>query len=266
MTDTAPPPAPAPAPVPGQPSAPKKAPNVVGLVALALAVVTLLLAVIPPTSFIAWIPAVAAIVVAIIALTRKNQTKGMAIAAIIVAPIAWIIAIVVALSATVMAVDTAIKDSGSGVTTTEESAATDGADAPASEQPATVGIGTPVTSGSKMTYTVAGMTCGLDKAGNEYYPEVASGQFCEVKTTIANGGSETFDMYTSNVKAFIDGSEYEPNAVASTFGQDSFGTSINPGLSIETVLYFDVPKDKTLQTIEFSEAFTFDDAVAISLQ
>lgn len=266
MTDTAPPPAPSPAPVPGadQPSVPKKAPNVIGLVALGIAVLTFLLAVIPPTSFVAWLPAVAAIVLAIIGLTRKGRAKGTSIAAIIVAPIAWIIAIVVALSATVMAVDSAIKEGSGDVTITEE--VVPGAEGGTAEEPATAGIGTPVTSGSKMTYTVTGITCGLDKVGSEYYPEVASGQFCELKATIANGGGEGFDMYPSNVKGFIDGAEYEPNDVASKFGQDTFSTTINPGLTIEAVLYFDIPKDKMLQTVEFGEAFTFDDPVAISLQ
>lgn len=93
MTDpTSPPPQPAPAV-----SAPKPTSGpILGAIALGLAVLGFIMAILPPVAFIAWLPIVAAIILAIVALVKRSRPLALPLVAIILAPIAWIIAIVVA--------------------------------------------------------------------------------------------------------------------------------------------------------------------------
>jgi Domain of unknown function (DUF4352) len=255
----------APVAAPVAPAAPAKTPNKIGLVALILAGVAFLLAVIPATSFIAWVPAVAAIIVGIVGLTRKGQKKGSSITAISIGVVAWIIAIVVATATALSAVGTAIEESDAAPTSAapadaEPADAAGEEDEPAAEE---AGIGTAVTSDSGVTYTVSAMECGLTTAGEEFLSETPAGQFCEVRATVANGGSESMNLSTANVKGYINGASYEANGTVSKFGADLFATDINPGLSVDTVLYFDVPADSTLELVEFSEIFSLDKSVVI---
>ena len=87
MTDTS---TPAPA-VPPAAAPPVK--QRMPLVALILTAVGLLLAVSPAGAGFAWLFVIPAIVLAIISLIKRKQPKWMALTAVIVAPIAWIIAI-----------------------------------------------------------------------------------------------------------------------------------------------------------------------------
>ena len=257
----------APAAGPVTPATPPKAPNKMGLIALIVAGVAFLLAVIPPTSFIAWLPAVAAIILGIVGLTRKGQKKGTSIAAISIAVIAWIIAIVIATATALSAVGTAIEEAEAAPTAAAPAPAEEepAAEAPAEEAPASeeAGIGTAVTSESGVAYTVSAMQCGLTTAGEEFLSETAAGQFCEVRATVANNGSETLNFSASNVKGYIGQASYEVNNTVSKFGDDLFATDINPGLSADVVIYIDIPADSTLELIEFSELFSLDDSVVI---
>ncbi|MBN9209373.1 MAG: hypothetical protein J0H96_12005 [Microbacterium ginsengisoli] len=86
----------APAPEPASPVPPApKATNGLGLAALIVAIVAFLFAVVPVLSFIAWLPALVAIGLAIPALIIKGRKRGTAIAGLIVAIVAWIVAIIV---------------------------------------------------------------------------------------------------------------------------------------------------------------------------
>lgn len=71
--------------------------NGVGLAALIVGSVALLLAIIPILSFIAWLPAVAAIVLGIIGLVLKNRVRLFAWIGLALGVLAWIIAIVVSI-------------------------------------------------------------------------------------------------------------------------------------------------------------------------
>jgi hypothetical protein len=83
------------APAAVYPVAPVGKKSVLPLLAIIFAGVAFLFAVIPPTSGIAWAFAITAIVLAIVALVKKTQQKGLAIAALIVAPLAWFISVIV---------------------------------------------------------------------------------------------------------------------------------------------------------------------------
>lgn len=83
----------APAPAP----AGTKQKNTVGLIATIVGGVALIFAIIPVLSFIAWLPAIAAIVLGIIGLVQKNRTRGLAWAGLGLGIVSWIIAIVVSI-------------------------------------------------------------------------------------------------------------------------------------------------------------------------
>lgn len=100
-----PPPAP-PAPPAGaaltEPVAPAAGPiatvkpkSPLALWAMIAGIVAIVSAVVPGLSFVAWIPAIAAIALGVIALIKKTPRRGQALTGVILGPIAWIMAIVV---------------------------------------------------------------------------------------------------------------------------------------------------------------------------
>ncbi len=226
-----------------------------------VAIVSFIFAVIPATSFFAWIPAVVAIVLAIVGFTRKGQKKGTAIAAIVIAPIAWIIAIIVATAATVVGVADAIdkaNDAPSSATVTEEEAT---ADAPAEE----AAIGDTVTTEDGIDFVVTAMECGLAEAGEGFLVETAVGDFCKVSITVANNGADATRFSATNVTGFIGNAAYEANNVASKVNDQMIGAEINPGLSATAEIFFDVPDAAQLELVELNTDFGFDEAVVVRL-
>jgi len=113
MSDTpttpAPPPAEEPSAGPGaseQAAPPAAAPastasvkprSLLALWAMIAGIVAIVSAVIPGLSFVAWIPAIAAIALGIIALIKKTPRRGQALTGVILGPIAWLVAIVVSI-------------------------------------------------------------------------------------------------------------------------------------------------------------------------
>ncbi|WP_295837327.1 Ltp family lipoprotein [uncultured Microbacterium sp.] len=87
-----------PAPAPVDTPAAAKQKNPVGLAALIVGGVAFIFAVIPVLSFIAWAPAIAAIVLGIIGLVKKNRTRGLAWAGLALGVVAWIVAIAVSIA------------------------------------------------------------------------------------------------------------------------------------------------------------------------
>lgn len=88
---------PAPAPAPVAPVNPKQK-SPLGLAALITGGVAFIFAVIPVLSFIAWLPALAAIILGIIGLVQKNRRRGFAWAGIALGVVAWIVAIAVSIA------------------------------------------------------------------------------------------------------------------------------------------------------------------------
>ena len=77
-------------------NAPKQR-NILGIIAIALAIVGFAVAIIPLLGVVGWPLLIAALVLSIIGLTRKNQKKGAAIAALVVSVVAMIAAPIIAL-------------------------------------------------------------------------------------------------------------------------------------------------------------------------
>lgn len=87
-----------PAPAPVDTPAAAKQKSRVGLAAVIVGGVAFVFAVIPVLSFIAWAPAIAAIVLGIIGLIKKNRTRGLAWAGLALGVVAWVVAIAVSIA------------------------------------------------------------------------------------------------------------------------------------------------------------------------
>lgn len=114
-----------PPPPPGAPTPPPSGDGpsaALSIVAISLAGVALLLSFLGPASFLAWIFALPAFIVGIVALARKAAKRGLAITAIVVSILAFIISIVVFIVSLANAVDDALEDAGTSATVKEESA------------------------------------------------------------------------------------------------------------------------------------------------
>jgi hypothetical protein len=256
MTD---PLAPTPNAAPAAP-APTGGLNVPGLVALILAVLAFLLAVIPFASGIAWVPAIAAIVLAIIGLTRKGKKKGLAIAGLIVAVVAWIVAIIVTVATVFVGVGTALEDVDSAPSSASSADSGD-----ADESAPEAAIGDTVTNDDGVAFTVTAVACGIDKAGEEFLEEEAKGQYCQIDYTIDNGGTEEISVNTSDITGYIGDAEYDVESGISTIDGEYFLNSVNPGLSVTGVSYIDIPADAALEYLSFEPLFSFSGAVTVKV-
>jgi hypothetical protein len=94
-----PPPSEQPAASDAAPAAPATAKprSPLALWAMIAGIVAIVNAVIPGLSFVAWIPAIAAITLGVIALIKKTSRRGQALTGVILGPIAWLVAIVVSI-------------------------------------------------------------------------------------------------------------------------------------------------------------------------
>jgi len=85
------------APIAAAPVAKPRSP--LALWAMIAGIVAIVSAVIPGLSFVAWIPAIAAIVLGVVALIKKTPRRGQALTGVILGPIAWLVAIIVSVGA-----------------------------------------------------------------------------------------------------------------------------------------------------------------------
>lgn len=100
--------------------------------ALIVAIVAIVSAIIPGLSFLAWVPAVIATILGIVGLVSKRAGRGKAITAVILGPVALLVAIVVSFGTI------AVGLSGASTTTKPNGVV----DAPADAEPATPEVGT----------------------------------------------------------------------------------------------------------------------------
>ncbi|WP_062518313.1 hypothetical protein [Demequina gelatinilytica] len=115
--ESTPPEAPAGAPQTVRAQTEGRAKNIVGRVALILAIVGAVFACIPGALIVGWVLLPAAFVVGIVGLTRKGQRKGTSIGAVILSIVGTIVGVVVFLSLAADAVSDAFEEAGGGETT-----------------------------------------------------------------------------------------------------------------------------------------------------
>lgn len=224
--------------------------NTISLVALILAIAGFVLGVIPATAGLAWLLLLPAAILSIVSLAKKGTKKGRATAALITATIGWIVAVIVALVAIVGGANQAINTPDAPSVSDEGSAPEE----PVIEEAA---IGDTVTNDDGVSFTVSAITCGIPVAGPEFLSETASGQFCEIKFTLFNGSNDAVYISSSDVTGTIGEATYDANTSVSQFGDNYFGTDVNPGLGIDCVVYIDIPADGALDSISYHPIFGF---------
>jgi hypothetical protein len=132
----------------------------------------------------------------------------------------------------------------------------------AQEEPS-VGLNQAITSGD-LEFTVHEHECGIDRVGNGSFGSDAQGQFCRVSVSIKNVGDEGVYFTSGDAKLTnAAGQEFEASTEAAMYDADSESIfeQINPGNSLSSSLYFDVPADMTPIAIELRGGFIADPAV-----
>jgi hypothetical protein len=139
--------------------------------------------------------------------------------------------------------------------------------APAPEQSAP-GIGQEVRDG-KFGFVVTGVETGVATLGdNPYLQKDALGQFVLVSVTVTNVSDRAQSYFGSNQKLIdAQGREFENDAMAAINleAETAIGGDINPGLSQNVTIVFDVPLDAVPATLEVHDSM-FSGGAEISLR
>jgi hypothetical protein len=226
--------------------------NIFGIIALALAVLGFISAVIPLTSGFTWLLVLPAIVLAIVALTRKGRPKGAAIGGLITAVVAWLVAIIVSVVAFFLGVGTGIGDSIDEIPLPEATVSADGA----------VALGQPVTNSDGVTFRLDAVGCGLSTTGSDFFDETPVGEWCRIDYTVRNDGSESVSLLGSDVRVYSGEFIYDADDATGRFGEDYFTTDVNPGLTVSCVVFVDVPAGTALDTVAFQPLLSFSEPVS----
>ncbi|HZA12121.1 DUF4352 domain-containing protein [Mycobacterium sp.] len=97
----------------------------------------------------------------------------------------------------------------------------------------------------KFEFQVTGVERSPSKAGI-FNAEQAKGEFFVVKLRVTNIGDEARTFWATNQKLIVNGNKYE---ASSSLSDESWREDINPGLSINTEVMFDVPPGAVPQAI-----------------
>lgn len=159
--------------------------------------------------------------------------------------------------------------SGGGDSTNNTQEANKSSDSKNSDKSRVIGIGQPAKDG-KFEFTVSGIECGKASVGtNQYLTKQAQGQFCLLSIAVTNTGDEAQTFDSSNVFLFdASNAKFSADSGASLYANpegSTFLTQINPGNSVNGVVVFDLPKDKTPTTAELHDSL-FSGGVKVNLQ
>lgn len=114
------------------------------------------------------------------------------------------------------------------------------------------GIGQPVSDG-KLEFTVTKMDRSkiAGDPTNEFLQETAQGEFINVHLTVKNTGDKGQSFFSSNQKLIVGGKQFEAASILGVAGDNQ---NINPGLSVDTVVSFDVPPGSVPEAIEVHDS------------
>lgn len=134
--------------------------------------------------------------------------------------------------------------------------------APGPETSTEPGIGVPVRDG-KFEFVVSGITRSSTAGdpNNEFLQETAKGEFVNVHLTVTNIGNEPQSYFPSEQKLVIDGKQF---AAADISWASEGNGNINPGLSIDTTVSFDVPPGSQPEAVVLHDSM-FSNGVTVSL-
>ncbi|MFF9561806.1 DUF4352 domain-containing protein [Leifsonia sp. NPDC014704] len=244
--------------------------------ALILAIIGFVFGVIPFAAWIAWLLFVPALVLAIRALVKGQAGKGQSISAISVASVGWLIALVVGIASfgivggSTSDAEPAALPTAAHTTAPSPTAAptpTSAVPSPAPSSPPPVpGIGQSVASRSGVSFTVTGVQCGLGTQDDVFGTVTPKGQFCKVDFVVANGSSQPQNVSAWDVYGYIGNARYEADTSLGSFGEDSFSTTVNPGLSVNCSVYFDVPAGAGLDRVKLITSWWGGDGATVTLR
>ncbi len=165
---------------------------------------------------------------------------------------------------------------GSGSDKSSNTASNDSAqntasnEAPAEEE-TLAKIGEPARDG-KFEFVVKGIECGQAAVGsNQYLTATASGQFCSLNMSVQNIGDKSQTMFADNQKLLnASGQEYSYDSTATIYAapdssKSSWYSDINPGVTVEGTIVFDIPKDQTPTVAELHDSMA-SNGINVSLQ
>ncbi|TXH20074.1 MAG: DUF4352 domain-containing protein [Mycobacterium sp.] len=96
---------------------------------------------------------------------------------------------------------------------------------------------------------------------NPYLQQTATGEFFNVHLTVHNIGDRAQQYFASNQKLTVDGKQYD---AATIVGLQGDLATINPGLSVDTVVSFDVPPGSQPEAVVLHDS-AFSRGVTVNL-
>ena len=130
----------------------------------------------------------------------------------------------------------------------------------ASPAKAASGIGSPVRDG-QFEFTVTSVDRSRT-AGDLADPTQAKGEYFNVHLTVKNTGTEARSYGSSDQKLIIGGKQYN---AASVLGLPNDNENINPGLSIDTVVPFDIPVGAQPDAVQLHDSL-FSGGITVTLK
>lgn len=131
----------------------------------------------------------------------------------------------------------------------------------------TAAIGEPAADG-QFTFTVHSFECGIPQLGNNRFSRAkAKGEFCVAEMTVENTGDEAALMSGSSQYLYIGDKEYEADTdaiFADKRAEAFFLEDINPGLSVEGIVVWDVPPGSSPDRLELHDS-AFSGGVTVEL-
>jgi hypothetical protein len=210
--------------------------NIMGVIALGLAIVGFILAALLLTAGIAWILLLPALILGAVALTLKNRRKGAALAAVIIALVAFVLSFV----GFRLPLGTDGQAAGAGVLNNAGVNPLSGVMG---------GSGTLAsTGGGATTTTPGGVTVGVDSV--DCHTPLATvtglnitGEVCAVSVVVTNNGSDVVSIGGDQISAGADGTDY---LVDASLGEDALvDVQVGAGESTTGLLYVNVPDGTT---------------------
>lgn len=123
------------------------------------------------------------------------------------------------------------------------------------EAPASGGIGDPVADG-QFTFTVTDWECGAREISRGVFTATAVGRFCVLSMTIENTGEAGRRFAAANQRLVDDEGRTFEVALQETIlmNPGDIGAELNPGLSIDVILLFDVADPFAIIEVELHDA------------
>lgn len=153
----------------------------------------------------------------------------------------------------------------SSVGTGDGNDTTGGSDS-SSEDGESAGVGDAVADGD-FTFTVTDFECGETKIGKGPFASEASGEFCVATVNVENIGDESGLMDSSSQYLYIGDKEYSADSdavLASSDAQNFFLEEINPGLSVDGIIVWDIPEGESPDYLELHDS-PFSGGVRVNL-